>query len=35
VNDTVHAVLFENISPRDALLQLLARDPKREHETAP
>jgi hypothetical protein len=28
-------VLFENISPRDALLQLLARDPKREHEPVP
>ena len=33
--DTVHAVLFENLSPRDGLLQLLARDPKREHETTP
>ena len=33
--DTVHAVLFENLSPREGLLQLLARDPKREHEPAP
>jgi glycerol-3-phosphate dehydrogenase (NAD(P)+) len=32
--DTVHAVLFENLSPRDGLMQLLARDPKREHEAA-
>lgn len=33
--DTVHAVLFENLSPREGLLQLLARDPKREHEPCP
>ena len=32
--DTVHAVLFANLSPRDGLMQLLARDPKRESETA-
>ena len=28
--DTVHAVLFEGLSPRDGLMRLLARDPKRE-----
>jgi len=28
--DTVHAVLFDNLSPRDGLMRLLARDPKRE-----
>jgi glycerol-3-phosphate dehydrogenase (NAD(P)+) len=33
--DTVHAVLFEGLAPRDGLLHLLARDPKREHEPAP
>lgn len=33
--DTVHAVLFEGLSPRDGLMRLLARDPKREHEVAP
>jgi glycerol-3-phosphate dehydrogenase (NAD(P)+) len=32
--DTVHAVLFEGLSPRDGLMQLLARDPKRESEPA-
>jgi len=32
--DTVHAVLFEGLSPRDGLLQLLARDPKHEQEAA-
>lgn len=30
--DSVHAVLFEGLPPRDGLLQLLARDPKRESE---
>jgi glycerol-3-phosphate dehydrogenase (NAD(P)+) len=30
--DTVYAVLFENLSPRDGLLRLLARDPKSEKE---
>jgi len=30
--DTVYAVLFANLSPRDGLLRLLARDPKREKE---
>ncbi len=29
--DTVHAVLFEELSPRDGLLRLLAREPKPEH----
>jgi glycerol-3-phosphate dehydrogenase (NAD(P)+) len=33
--DTVHAVLFEGLGPRDGLMRLLARDPKREHEAAP
>jgi glycerol-3-phosphate dehydrogenase (NAD(P)+) len=33
--DTVHAVLFEGLTPREGLLHLLARDPKREHEPAP
>jgi len=32
--DTVHAVLFDGLGPRDGLMQLLARDPKRESETA-
>lgn len=32
--DTVHAVLFEALSPRDGLLRLLSRDPKRESEPA-
>ena len=32
--DTVHAVLFEGLSPRDGLMRLLARDPKRENEPA-
>lgn len=32
--DTVHAVLFGGLSPREGLMRLLARDPKREHETA-
>lgn len=32
--DTVHAVLFDNLSPRDGLMRLLARDPKRESEPA-
>jgi glycerol-3-phosphate dehydrogenase (NAD(P)+) len=32
--DTVHAVLFENLSPRDGLLRLLARDTKSEKEIA-
>jgi glycerol-3-phosphate dehydrogenase (NAD(P)+) len=32
--DTVQAVLFEGLSPRDGLLRLLARDPKRESEPA-
>lgn len=31
--DTVHAVLFEGLSPRDGLLRLLAREPKPEHES--
>jgi glycerol-3-phosphate dehydrogenase (NAD(P)+) len=31
--DTVHAVLFEGLSPRDGLMRLLARDPKRESES--
>jgi glycerol-3-phosphate dehydrogenase (NAD(P)+) len=30
--DTVHAVLFEGLSPRDGLMRLLARDPRRESE---
>lgn len=30
--DTVHAVLFEGLSPRDGLLRLLAREPKPEHK---
>jgi glycerol-3-phosphate dehydrogenase len=30
--DMVHAVLFGGVAPRDGLMQLLARDPKREHE---
>jgi glycerol-3-phosphate dehydrogenase (NAD(P)+) len=30
--DTVHAVLFEDLSPRDGLLRLLARDTKSEKE---
>ena len=33
--ETVHAVLFEGLSPRDGFRQLLARDPKREHEPEP
>ena len=33
--DTVHEVLFGSLSPRDGLLRLLARDPKREHEPTP
>jgi glycerol-3-phosphate dehydrogenase (NAD(P)+) len=32
--DTVYAVLFENLSPREGLLRLLARDTKSEKETA-
>ena len=32
--DTVHAVLFENLSARDGLMRLLARDPKRESDPA-
>jgi glycerol-3-phosphate dehydrogenase (NAD(P)+) len=32
--DTVHAVLFENLSPRAGLLRLLARDTKSEKEIA-
>jgi len=32
--DTVHAVLFENLSPRDGLLRLLARDTRSEKESA-
>jgi glycerol-3-phosphate dehydrogenase (NAD(P)+) len=32
--DTVHAVLFDNLSPRDGLMRLLSRDPKRESEPA-
>lgn len=31
--DTVHAVLFEGLAPREGLLRLLARDPKPEAET--
>jgi len=34
VFDTVHAVLFEDLSPRDGLLRLLARDTKSEKEIA-
>ena len=33
--DTVHEVLFGNLPPREGLLRLLARDPKREHEPVP
>jgi glycerol-3-phosphate dehydrogenase (NAD(P)+) len=33
--DMVHAVLFSAFSAREALEQLLARDPKREHEPLP
>lgn len=33
--DTVHAVLSGSLSPREGLMQLLARDPKREEEPAP
>lgn len=33
--DTVHAVLFAGLTPREGLLHLLARDPKREQEPAP
>jgi glycerol-3-phosphate dehydrogenase (NAD(P)+) len=33
--DMVHAVLFDGVVPRDGLMQLLARDPKREHEPTP
>lgn len=33
--DTVHAVLFGGLGPRDGLMKLLARDPKREHEPVP
>ena len=33
--DTVHAVLFDGLSPRGGLLHLLSRDTKREHEPAP
>lgn len=32
--DTVYAVLFENLSPREGLLKLLARDTKSEKEAA-
>lgn len=32
--DTVHAVLFGGLGPRDGLMRLLARDPKRESEHA-
>jgi glycerol-3-phosphate dehydrogenase (NAD(P)+) len=32
--DTVYAVLFDNLSPREGLLRLLARDTKSEKETA-
>lgn len=32
--DTVHAVLFENLAPREGLLRLLARDTKSEKEAA-
>lgn len=32
--DTVHAVLFEALSPREGLMRLLARDPRRESEPA-
>jgi glycerol-3-phosphate dehydrogenase (NAD(P)+) len=32
--DTVHAVLFENLPPREGLLRLLARDTRSEKETA-
>lgn len=31
--DTVHAVLFENLSPRDGLMRLLSRDTKSEKES--
>lgn len=30
--ETVHAVLFENLAPRDGLLRLLAREPKPEQD---
>jgi glycerol-3-phosphate dehydrogenase (NAD(P)+) len=30
--DTVHAVLFEDLSPREGLLRLLSRDTKSEKE---
>lgn len=33
--DTVHEVLFGKLPPREGLLRLLARDPKREHEPVP
>ena len=33
--DTVQAVLFDGLAPRDGLFRLLARDTKREHEPAP
>lgn len=33
--DSVHEVLFGDLSPREGLLRLLARDTKREHEPAP
>ena len=33
--DTVHAVLFDGLSPREGLLRLLARDAKPEHAPAP
>lgn len=32
--DTVHAVLFEGLGPREGLMRLLARDPKRENNAA-
>jgi glycerol-3-phosphate dehydrogenase (NAD(P)+) len=32
--ETVHAVLFEGMSPREGLMQLLAREPKPEQERA-
>jgi glycerol-3-phosphate dehydrogenase (NAD(P)+) len=32
--DTVHAILFENLSPRDGLLRLLSRDTKSEKENS-
>lgn len=32
--DTVHAVLFDGLPPRDGLLQLLSRDPRHEQDAA-